>query len=402
MLKLELEKLIEIRDNEPVTAYVPPDPVVPATDDDRNILSRSRVSSFVGVIHAEAKLPVVHLPFRRLDEAIGGLPLHSLTTFTAGSGKGKSSIAVQVAAHHAEKFGPCVYYVAEMTPALLAGRLIAQRTGRSWREAMRGEISEREMRRVLDPLPLFMVKRSPDPVAAITTVLDAIRRSGDKRTPMVVVDYAQLLADLGAKGDIRVATIAAIDKVKAFVEDRDVVGVMLSQASRTGAEQLRDGVKNAEDAMAAGGETAQLENASTNMLQISYASKDGVVEHDVQMLVAKSRFGGGTRLPFRYNGKTGLWSEGEKLVVTEVESDMDAAILRQIDGHAEFNCYAHGGGGCGEKLTQELLYDRRKVNVHRAGTQHPVRAAVKRLLAAGVIHYTAGELRRIVAVRSSP
>ncbi len=269
----------------------------------------------IGEMMRESKLPIVHLPFTQLDSKLGGLAQHSMTMIVAGTGKGKSSLALQLAAYHAEKHGPAIYYVGEMTRTHVLARAVGQLLGKSWLEVLRGGVAESEVRRVLGLLPIYFVKRSDNPIVAIVEACKRALSDGHAGMPMVIVDYVQLLAAVSK--EMRISTMQAVRDLQVFAETAPVTLVVLSQTSRGGAARIRKGSDDAEELGDTGAETAELERSATNQLVLSFMSKDDVEVHEVTMMITKSRFGGGSKLGFSFNGKTGLWTPLAKAPVSQ-------------------------------------------------------------------------------------
>lgn len=365
---------------------------------------RARIKVGRRAVHAvtkiieESRLPLVSTPYRNLNDKIGGgLPVHSNNILVAPSGKGKSSMAGDFAAFHAAS-SPAIYYVGEMTEALMTARIIGQRLSRSWADVVRARVTEEEMRAVLDPLHLYMVERSDHPLDAIreTVVLAMadlggrpdpdhpghwIREDGTPHpaVPLVIIDYIQLLASL--EGDnVRVATARAVREVQRYFEDTVAVGLTLSQTSRENSAKIRDGVARAEELAGVGAETAELERSATYQFVLSYQSKDDVELHEVNFTIAKGRFGGGSRIGLTFNGRTGQWAEMDAPPTTEDEAERCAEILAQLSAHSDNACLA--GASCGRAVTSAALTK----HPHKVSGPRPkIEAALRRLEQQGLV-----------------
>lgn len=331
------------------------------------------IAELLPVLEAESKLPVAHLPFQKLDDKLGGLSVHSSTLLIGGTGKGKSSLAGQIAVHHARHFGPGVYYVGEMTRSLVVARVAGQALGRSWIDVVRGRVAWSEVARALDGLPMIFVKRSDNPMRAIAAALDRTVKLGWQGIPMIIADYIQIMASIGQ--DMRLGVAGTVRDLQRFVEAAPVISLELSQTSRAGARELRDGVQSAEQGQGKGAETSELENGATNVLTISYASKDGATEHDVTVLLGKGRFGGGDKFGFKFNGKTGLWTATDKPPTDEDHEERIADVLAQLMIHHSGRCMG-GSQPCGKDLTPAALYTPR--SPHKiTGTKDQILRAVE-------------------------
>ena len=348
-----------------------------------------RIRDLVSTIRVQADLPVVHLPFERLDARLGGgLEINSLTLIVSGSGKGKTSLALQIGAHHAET-SPLVYYVGEMTPARVASRVVGQRTGRRWRDVTRGQVSDEEMHAVLDRLHVDIVPRQAKPLDGIRYALDQL--AGVPGTPMLIVDYVQLLADVAT--DQRLSVMEAVRGLRELVESRPIVCVALSQSSRGSANQMRKGTENAEELIGVGAETAELELSASNVLALAYTSADDAPVHDVTVAIAKCRDGGPGKLGMRYDGRTGVWSETATTPLSPDESLRREAILHHIGVHAAGRCLG-GRDTCGQDLSSNAFTAGRGTPHHVQGARGTVLKTVKAMEREGIIFRDGNTWRR--------
>jgi hypothetical protein len=345
------------------------------------------VLELIPQMRIEAELPVVHLPFDKLDAKIGGLRVHSTTLLIGGTGKGKSSLAGQISVHHARHYGPVIYYVGEMTRSLVVARIVGQVLGRSWIDVADGKVPDAEIARALGSFPLLFVKRSDEPIAAIIRACKRAEDLGWQGIPLVVVDYIQLLASLGA--DMRVSTMGAVRDLQHFVEDAPVIALSLSQASRPSAAKLRAGVVQAEDAADTGAETAELERGATNILAISFASKDDAVEHPATVLLGKGRFGGGAKFGFIFRGDIGLWTPTDKPPTDDDHEALCAEVLSQMMIHNAGRCQG-GSVTCGREISVQLLLAKGPHKI--AGNKQAVLRAIEDLVDMQKIYKMGGML----------
>lgn len=295
----DVEELVKLAEERPdlVALSSPPTSAPPAP---------VRIVRVVDEIIAEAALPVISTGFLGLDTQLGGgLRARMLHVIVAGSGKGKTSLSVQIAARHAEH-SPVLYYSGELTRAQLAARLIGQRTNHSWREVLRGQVDRAAMVNVLQPLEFDILRGCPEPVTMITLAADEMLSRGHG-VPLIVVDYAQIVADVG--NDPRLNLMMAIRQLTALVESRDIVLLLLSQGSRPSARAMRNGGGNTEDYVDAGAETSDIEKAASTVIALVYASADGVATHEVTAMIAKQRLGGPCKVGLKFHGPSGRWED---------------------------------------------------------------------------------------------
>lgn len=330
-------------------------------------------------LEADAKLPIVHLPFSKLDDKLGGLQLHSTTVLIAPPGKGKTSLAGQIGVHHAREHGPVIVYVGEMTRQLWMARVAGQQLGRRWIDVIMGKVPSSAIDKAIGDLPILFVGRCDAPMRAIARACDRAVALGWRGTPMIIVDYLQLLAEAGK--DMRAAMASSFRELQHFTEQAPIVALDLSQTSRPGAKAIRAGTERAEDLGDTGAESSEIERGATNLLVLSYQSKDDVVEHQVTMAVGKGRFGGNTKFGFLFNGETGLWTATDKPPVDDDHENRCAEVAAQLMTHGAGRCMA-GSQPCGRDLTPAALYTPR--SIHKIpGTREQVLRAVEDLIDMG-------------------
>ena len=277
------------------------------------------VADLVPLIVAESKLPWVSTPWPTLDEALGGgLPVGTLTVVTAGTGRGKTSFAAQLGAHHG-KGAPCVYYMGELSKQKLAARVVAQRRRLPWRDVLRGQVPEAEMRRVLTGLDLRILAKTEEPAEVIEAALD---RAAERGGPvMLVIDYTQLLTDLDDR-DTRIATTRVVRWLLKTTVARGLITIALAQTSRLNAAHLRaEHEMRAEDAVGTAAESSAFEQDADNVLTLRIRNDEG----EAEILVAKARLRGPGKVGMKFHGASGRWEE-RKL---EDAADRDAKKLEE-------------------------------------------------------------------------
>ena len=277
-----------------------------------------RLVDFVPILRARSKTPWVSTPWKGLDEALGGgLPVGTVTLVAAGTGKGKTSFAAQMGAHHAQS-APVVYYMGELSGDMLAARVVAQRRRASWADVLRGQVPDAEMSRILEPLDFRVVERCEEPAEAMEAALDAARDADG--APMLVVDYVQLLADWADPSGVRQSVTLAIRWLLKLTAERKLVTVVISQTSRLTASMLRaDGDVRAEDFVGAGAESSALEQDADNVLALRVMNDEG----EAEVLVSKARLRGPSKVGMKFHGSSGRWEE----------ESTETRTQRKLEGH---------------------------------------------------------------------
>lgn len=305
-----------------------------------------KASSLVGDIVAIGKAPRIKTPFLRLNAALGGGFLQkTLTVLTAGTGKGKTSFALELALAHATT-APVIFYVGEMTPPLVASRLIAQRRKIPWNHVIEGRLPAEDLAQALEGLDLRFVPRCADAVGAVRREIEHALVECPGTTPLVIIDYIQLLADIGK--DMRISTMQAVVDLRLLAETQPVVTLAISQSSRGGSTRIREGGGSAEDYVDTGAETAMIEQAAANVLVLSFKSAEDADEHEVTLMIAKARLRGPGKVGFKFHGPTGRWSELDGVPLSKAEGERETDIMKQLLAHQAKACGGEPGTWCGK------------------------------------------------------
>lgn len=296
------------------------------------------VSSLIDELLREGALPLIPTGLPALDRALdGGLRARTVAVIVGGPGAGKSSLGLQAAAHYADLGGTVLYYTGELTRGQLAARVIGQRKHRRWGEVMSGAVPREEMEQTLASLRLYVLRRSLDPIKAITEEADILIAAAGG-VVLVVVDYAQLLADTGAK-DFRAGMTEAANALLHLAEGRDVVVLILSQGSRVNARKMREGDGEAADFMDVSAETSAWERNASTVIALTGGAEKGVDgSRLVTAMVAKGRMTGDARVGLRFYGATGVWEEVGSPPQSAAEKQVDredAAVLAVIHRHVD-------------------------------------------------------------------
>ncbi len=296
------------------------------------------IAALIDEILREGALPKISTGLPSLDRALdGGFRVRTVAVLVGGPGAGKSSLSLQIGAHHAESGGSVLLYSGEQTRGHLAARAVGQRLHRRWGEVMDGAVSLDEMHAALDHLRLYVLSRCSNPITAIVHEADTIL-ARDGGTLLVVVDYAQLVADLAAK-DIRTGMIIAADSLLKLAEERDVAVLVNSQGSRANARRMREGDGEAVDFMDVSAETSAWERNASTVIALTGGTEKGVGgSRLVTAMLAKGRMTGDARVGLRFYGATGVWEDmGEALRPTaERQAELeDEAVLATIGRHPD-------------------------------------------------------------------
>lgn len=336
-----------------------------------------RVANVVDEIIAESLLPYVPTGLMGIDYHLGGGFLaRMMHVIVGGSGMGKTSLAVQIGAQHAEK-SPAGYYSGELTRGQLAARIIAQRTNTPWRDVLRGSVHREVMLQVLLPLEFDIIRPCPNPIGAISASIDEMV-SRNHGVPLMIVDYAQIVADM-TTGDPRSSIMLAVQQLQALAESREVVILVLSQGNRGSARNMRgawqqNGSDNPEDYMDAGAETSAIERAARTLIALVAAGKSEDGGKEVSAMIAKQTLGGACKAGLKFYGASGRWEDLGRAPVsmaTKARQERVKTILDLVErGPGEYTKTELRGRAGGDtkstgKLIDELVSDKKLAYVTR-------------------------------------
>ena len=176
--------------------------------------------------------------FADVDELIQGFAPGGLYVIAGRPGMGKSTLALNVAAHVAFRLCQGVVFMSlEMTTEELAMRLLASEAGLPFTDLRKSDLSERQWRHLYDVIrrlggaPLLIHDGSS---VTLRDVESEARRlvSADPPVRLLVIDYLQLL-DAGRGHNTREQAVAAMARrLKVLAKDVGIPILLLSQLNR--------------------------------------------------------------------------------------------------------------------------------------------------------------------------
>lgn len=186
----------------------------------------------------KGKLRGVATGFAELDNILAGLQKSDMVVIAARPSMGKTSLALNIAAHAAIRENvPVGIFSLEMSKEQLVDRLICSEAGIDSWKLRTGKLSEDDFPKigyamgVLSEAPLFIDDSALLNVMEIRT--KARRLQAEHGLGMVVVDYLQLMAGSATREDNRVQEITEISRsLKALARELAIPVVAVSQLSR--------------------------------------------------------------------------------------------------------------------------------------------------------------------------
>lgn len=266
-----------------------------------------RAPDLAAVITERATWPWVSLRIGADRVEIVRARVGQLVVLTAPSGAGKSSLAIEFARRHAEDVGPAIYLSRELDHDEVGGRIVSQRCGCSWEDALTGKINPAEMARALALPRLVVLALDGATVGKLEHALAELRRDNPDAPVFIVVDYLQLLDGGGADERMRVAAIA--ESLRQLAQRLRAVILGVSQTSRASSRGLRDGELVGADTTTTGAESAQIERAASITIALGGMKPLADGSTSVDISIGKGRMGQGDQVrPAVHEGRTGAWS----------------------------------------------------------------------------------------------
>lgn len=306
---------------------------------------RRPASSLAEEVMRETELPSLSWGFEELDR-LAPFRASSMAVLIGPTGRGKTAMALQIARHHAKAIGPALFVSAELSGGVAGARLVAQATGMSWFDVLSGACDLDTMRAALDIPRLSIVDdMGPDVLRMLDAEVADLCREYPDKTPLVVVDYLQIVASGGRDMRERVTDVAVYLRQLAGKYRCGVLA--LSKAGRSAARALRGGESMGTDATEAAAESGAIEHEASVVLALGAVRNDSDgINTIVDVSIAKTRFGAGGDhvVPLYWRGTTGVFSAAgeavtagqrrEEVLSRAAEQRLDAAktaILRYLD-----------------------------------------------------------------------
>ncbi|HTS67026.1 MAG TPA: DnaB-like helicase C-terminal domain-containing protein, partial [Candidatus Acidoferrales bacterium] len=212
--------------------------LVEAAPSERRPVSTAEMITQVGIdeLLRPKRVEGVRLPWGRLDTKLRGLRGGQNVVLAADTGRGKTSMALQIAAHATRQGKAVLYWTLEMPPAALFRRMVTQMSGVDVRNAS-PTFEQREKERAavawLHDSPVYFDRHSRT-VAGFCSSVRQIRQK--TCLGLVVVDYLQLIRASG-RSESRTREVGENSRsLKLATMDFDLPFLVLSQFRRPNGE----------------------------------------------------------------------------------------------------------------------------------------------------------------------
>lgn len=214
-----------------------------------------------------------------LDQTIDGLPV-GLTVLGAGSGAGKTTLALQLAAAAAQSGHLVLFYSFEMGRGELLGKLLAQRTRRDLRsiyELAASGALESDLKEVEKNFPsLVVIVPKDEPMSASAIRDDAAMRIANNKSDkpaLIIIDYLQLIDNQNQKQSERLSIDHSITTIRRAARNLGAHVLLISSLNR--------GAYSSPVSMSSFKESGGIEYGSDLLLGMHLSVLDNTDEKDI-------------------------------------------------------------------------------------------------------------------------
>lgn len=198
---------------------------------------------------AEQPIP---LPWAKYARILGGGLWRGLHVIVAGTGKGKSTFALQIALGAAKAGHPVCYVGLELDETQIGARIAGEYAGISWSDLYLGKIRGWQIENLhkqlkdLEGWPLYAEFGAiggwrPESMVAMA---EALQAQADGKTSLIVLDYLQIVAG-GPKVDTRERVTNAANIAREVARKFNVSVLVISSTARQHYDKLNDCAKQA-------------------------------------------------------------------------------------------------------------------------------------------------------------
>lgn len=255
--------------------------------------------------NAASEFPGLRTGFVDLDRMTHGLQPGNLVIVAGRPGMGKTSLALNIAAHVAHQEGQAAgFFSLEMSEREIAMRVLCSTTDIPFHRLRGGQLSPRDWRRLHEAVSnsrdsLLFVDDSANP-SLLEVASKARRLKAQSGLSLLVVDYLQLM-NAGGRYENRNLEIGAITRgLKQLAKELEVPVVALSQLSRLPERRGKDHRPQLADLRESGNIEQDADIVMFVYREEVYEPEDPDLEGLADLIIAKHRNGetGSVRLVF--------------------------------------------------------------------------------------------------------
>jgi replicative DNA helicase len=290
----------------------------------------------------------------------GGLPRGATAILTAPPGFGKSSYALALCLDLARAGVPTIFWSLELTVEDAHARLVCLEKQLPWAEVRIGKHLEatREAAASMASLPMCLLDHNQLTLELLPSAIRRLAEACDV-APLIVVDYAQLLADPATDRDARVAAERVAKELLDLAKHTGAAMLLLSSVARSAYSRKGD---NPEEYRGMAKESGRWESDAAVELSIVPTGEQGPRDKRGWFMLAKNRLGGPCgKVPVKYDGMAGRWEEvAEGVAAADNTPQQQAQILEAVGNHPgcslnSIKAMVHGRGPELGKLIKNMV-----------------------------------------------
>ena len=260
------------------------------------------------------KITGISTGFSAIDAVIGGLNRSDLILLASRPGMGKTSMALNVAMHAAEKSGKCVaIFQLEMSKEQLAMRLLSSKSRIELKKIRLGDLQPNdwtEVVRAANDLSRTKMYVDDNPAIKVADIKAKCRRLGDD-LGLIVIDYLQLMQG-SRKFENRVIEVSDISRsLKIMAKELNVPVLCLSQLSR--ASEQRPNKRPMLSDLRESGAIEQDADIVMFLYRDDYYYDDSEERNTAECIVAKNRHGETGKIMLQWSGQLTTFSSQDRV-----------------------------------------------------------------------------------------
>lgn len=278
------------RDDEPAISHPVITPAEITTEPPSRKARRAR--DVVADIWARKDEPLVEISLA--GSSLLTLRAGGILLLIGGTGRGKSTLAIQMLVEHAKQHG-CLSlaWTLELPDEEWVARGVGSRCASSWLDVLTGKVGPDRMVECL-PEGLYIIDRSIPSIRDLEAEVAALRAESPHARILMAVDYVQLVQLGDPSKDVRIRIGDVMRELDAIARTHRAVIIALSQGSRASSRSLSSGERVGAETTDAGAESADLERwaSATVAIGVLGEPQEGGQQH-AELSIGKLRTGRG-------------------------------------------------------------------------------------------------------------
>ncbi len=260
------------------------------------------------------KITGISTGFSVIDSVIGGLNRSDLILLAARPGMGKTSMALNMAMHAAEKSGKCVaVFQLEMSKEQLAMRFLSSKARVELKKIRVGDLTPNEWTEVVrgaNELSRTKLYIDDNPAIKVADIKAKCRRLGND-LGLIVIDYLQLMQG-SKKYENRVLEVSDISRsLKIMAKELSVPVLCLSQLSR--ASEQRPNKRPMLSDLRESGAIEQDADIVMFLYRDDYYYDDSEERNMAECIIAKNRHGETGKIMLQWSGQFTSFSSQDRV-----------------------------------------------------------------------------------------